>query len=387
MIDRAAEGAVASGVPTLDALLAGGLLEGDNVVWQVGPGAAAEGFYRAFLAVEPRSARYVGLGDPPPAGEGAQVAHHPLTDRILDIGTLADDVVASGVDRRRLVVTGLEHVYLRYGADAAVEFYSRTCPRLFEMGAVAYWPTSRDLLPPPVTEKIGKVAQVVVELRPDSLRVLKAEGRPSSVQGALAELRSDDLGAPVIGRELVAGRLSEGLRRLRRSRNLTQKQLARVAGVTPAAISQAEAGRRGLSLETLIPMCEQLGIGLDELLGTKREADHVLARREGRPMADGTAALFDAPHVRTRVYRVQLGGLERQSPPFAHKGVETVLVARGLVLVDLGDDTPVMRAGDGLRVAKEPIRGWANLADHPAELFWLVEAIGAPEPLDPSQEN
>ena len=69
----------------------------------------------------------------------------------------------------------------------------------------------------------------------------------------MAELRAVGTdGVPEVGRDLVVGRLGEGLRRLRGRRNLTQRQLAELATVTPAAISQAESGRRGLSLETLV---------------------------------------------------------------------------------------------------------------------------------------
>jgi transcriptional regulator with XRE-family HTH domain len=173
----------------------------------------------------------------------------------------------------------------------------------------------------------------------------------------------------------VAGRLGEGLKKLRRERNLTQRQLAALADVTPGAISQAEAGRRGLSLETLVVLCDAVGTGLDDLLGTAQTQGHVLTRRDGRPVHDGSVALFDGPGDGIAVYRVELEPGERGRPPFAHKGPELVLVARGLVLVDLGDDTPVMRTGDALRVVAEPIDGWMNLGTEVAELFWLAEQV------------
>lgn len=38
-----------------------------------------------------------------------------------------------------------------------------------------------------------------------------------------------------------------------------------------------------------------------------------------------------------------------------HKGAELVLVARGLVLVDLGSSSPAVRAGDAILATKIPI--------------------------------
>jgi transcriptional regulator with XRE-family HTH domain len=172
--------------------------------------------------------------------------------------------------------------------------------------------------------------------------------------------------------------VGEGLRRVRRERNLTQGQIAALAGVTPAAISQAEAGRRGLSLDTLIPLCEALGIGVDDLLGSSSaSARHALARRDRRTTGrtgDGEAvmALFDDPAPGVRAYLVRLAPDEEGAPPFSHKGPELVLVASGLVLIDLGDTTPVVRAGDALMVRSAPLLRWTNLGPGTAQLFWVL---------------
>ena len=58
---------------------------------------------------------------------------------------------------------------------------------------------------------------------------------------------------------------------------------------------QAESGRRGLSLDTLLPLCEQLGLGLDDLLGGSGPPDYVLARRDRLPTGDPVTPLLDDP--------------------------------------------------------------------------------------------
>lgn len=363
-----------SGVPSLDDLLGDGLVAGDNVVLLADDADLGARFALAFAAAEPHRTAWATFGAVPDAASDIEVL-------AIDPAALADDVeevvrtiIRAAATRPRLVIDGLDAVQTRCGADAAVELYRRCCPRLFDLGAVACWPVARDSVGAVVATKIGRVAQVVLEVRRDAIRVAKAEGRSSGLQGILAELDPDGPdGRPVVGRDLVAGRLGEGLKRVRRERSLTQRQLADLAGVTPAAISQAESGRRGLSLETLVPLCDALGTGLDDLLGTARSRRHVLARRDGRPVHDGSVALLDAPGEGRAVYRIELEPAAVGRPPFAHKGPELVLVARGLVLVDLGDDTPVMRTGDALRVVAEPIGSWTNLGTEVAELFWLTE--------------
>jgi transcriptional regulator with XRE-family HTH domain len=367
---------VSSGVPSLDEYLGGGLVGGDNLVWFTDDLDAVDPFCQAFAAVEPDDCVWLSFGTTSNCSvTGVRLVGLSVDAVVADPEAVIAQILEEARDRPRLVITDFDELFIRCGASVAADFYRQTCPRLFDMGAVAVWPSDRSVLASSVATQMSQIAQCVFELRSDTFRVVKADGRPPSVQGALAELHDDGRGAPVIGRELVVGRLGEGLRRLRHERNLTHKQVAGIAGVTPGAISQAEAGRRGLSLETLVPMCEQLGIGLDELLGTRRPRPHILARRDRRPLDDETTVLFDDPDLGTRAYRIELAPRQEVAPPFAHKGIEMVLVSRGLVMVDLGSDTPVMRAGDALMVTADPVRSWSNLGPGAAELFWVVVSV------------
>lgn len=365
-----------TGITSLDAFLGGGVLHGDNIVWVGDHRRSTVAFCEAFLRQPgtPRT-RYVTF-NPAEAITGLP----PHVERIdLVPGTSIDEVLAleriltdpGPAEGSRIVIDGLDDLVARWGAAETVRFYRRVCPRLFDLGAIAYWTGSREMLSAPVIESITKIAQCVFDLRPDRLRVAKAEGRSSKIQGALVKLVVDADGVR-LDREHTVGRVGEGLRRLRRSRNLTQGQLAELAGVTPAAISQVESGRRGLSLDTLVPLCDTLGIGIDDLLGSRGTPDHVIARRDGLRSDRALSVLFDDPDPGLRSYLVRLDPDEQGAPPFAHKGLELVLVAAGLVLIDLGDSTPVMRAGDGLMVRRVAIRGWENLGTEPAQLFWVV---------------
>ncbi|HWI04056.1 MAG TPA: XRE family transcriptional regulator, partial [Acidimicrobiales bacterium] len=269
-----------------------------------------------------------------------------------------------------VVVDGLKELSRRWGPAKAVAFFSRVCPRLFDLGAIAYWRAPRVDLGRSFIEQVTNVTQCVLEIGEGHLRVVKAEGRPASVQGRLlrlelvgGELRLED--------ERALGRLGRGLERVRRERNLHQSDVARLAGVTPSAISQAEAGRRGLSLDTLLLLSERLGMGLDELLAAAPTGGYVLARHPRTP-AEATTALLDDPKAGLRAYLVHLGPGESGAPEFLHKGVELVLVASGLVQLTMGDDTPVLRAGDVALATTVRVSGWRNLMNGPALLFWVL---------------
>ena len=60
--------------------------------------------------------------------------------------------------------------------------------------------------------------------------------------------------------------LGERIKFWRQQKNLTQEQLAEKVGVTPGFISLIEIGKRRVSLESLLSICTELEITLNELL-------------------------------------------------------------------------------------------------------------------------
>ena len=370
---------VPSGSADVDALL-GGLILGDNVVWAIEDGGVVRHLEDALLGTAAAAGEgcfYVTAG-PDPArlqdrlGPGVTVLDARPRGPFGDAAVLETAIIESAHSRPPgyVVVDGLAQFARRWGPAKAVAFFSRVCPRLFDLGAVAYWRAPRAELGRSFIEQVTNVTQCVLELGESHLRVVKAEGRPASVQGRL--LRLELLGTEVrLEDERALGRLGRGLERVRRERKLTQSELARLAGVTPSAISQAEAGRRGLSLDTLLLLSERLGMGLDELLASAPTGGYVLARHP-RTAVEPKTALLDDPKAGLRAYLVRLGPGESGVPDLLHKGVELVLVASGLVQLTIGSDTPVMRAGDAALATTEAVSGWRNLMNSPALLFWVL---------------
>lgn len=364
-----------TGSPSIDVLLEGGLLDGDNVVWVTDRDEDADDLVSAYLGVGDGLRRRFCFGSGSSCPRSGEVTHlsgddDKWADRVVDV-VLADDVGPGS----RLAFERIDALVARWGPVATIEFYRSICPRLFDRGAIAYWMVT-PAAGQAVVDGISRIAQCVFEVRAGQFRVIKAEGRPRRLQGVMAPFESR-AGVPTVSREHALGRLGEGLRRTRRERNLTQAQMATLAGVTPAAISQAETGRRGLSLDTLIPLCDALGIGIDDLLGTGRRPDPMLVRHD-RSVADaGVVTMFDDPALGPRTFQLRIEPGSTVPPPFSHKGPEMLLVAEGLVVVDLGESTPVLRAGDALRVAAMPIRRLVNLGDTTARAFWI--AVDVPE--------
>ncbi|MGH9152166.1 MAG: helix-turn-helix domain-containing protein [Acidimicrobiales bacterium] len=373
-------GRVSTGAGDIDDLLHG-LIPGDNVVWVPDDASVMARLEEDFLAASGRAGltrAYVTTATRPDVvkervGAGVVVLDARPRQAHADAAVLEQTLMAlcATPSPACVVLDGLHTLARRWRPDRALAFFSRVCPRMFDAGAIAYWRAPRRELGNAFVDQVEKVTQCVLEIRRGGLRVVKAEGRTAAIQGMQFALTLDDTGIH-LDNERVLGRLARGLEHIRRERNLTQGDLARIAGVSSSAISQAEAGRSGLSLETLVALSEGLGVSIDALLGGVRGPGYVLARRDRSRTASSYAALLDDPEPGLRAYLVGLGAGEAGVPPVAHKGAEMALVASGLVQLQVADDTPVMRAGDALLAASATIGGWRNLTLEPARLFWVI---------------
>lgn len=373
-----AEVAASTGTSSVDTLL-GGLIPGDNVVWAGDDTDVWDVVAAQFLAVSAlvRPTLFV-------ASSAAEV-RRPLPDGVdrLDASRassrgsprpLADALekylVANPTSG--IVIPGLDILARRWGESEAVAFFARSCPSMLQSGALTFWrlPSS---MGSDVLHQVRQVTQVMLEVRGEQLHVTKAESRPATMVGSVHDLRLTS-GELQLSWNPSAGRLARGLVSVRRDLGLSQAQVAQAAGVTPSAISQAESGTRGLSVDTLITLADRLGISIDRLVSSQPTPGYVLARHDRSRLARGrgVTALSDDVTVGLRAYFVVLEANDQGEPPAAHQGTQLVAVARGLVQVETGNDTPVLRAGDSLLTTTASITGWRNLRPDPAAFYWIL---------------
>jgi transcriptional regulator with XRE-family HTH domain len=370
-----------TGVAELDHAL-GGLFWGDNVVWEVEEGASVEPF---LVAIADRAdedyeyAAYVTVArDPDEARERfprLEVVDGRAGMPLAQPGPLLTEIrkLCTNIERGLLVFDPLEAMAAEWGAELALRFFTRGCPMLLELGAIAYWSFAPGEIGQSARREIEEVTQCVIAVGDGRLRIAKAEGRPFGVQGSVFRYRADG-GPPRLEPAPAAARLGSALRAVRLQRHLSQSELARLAGVSPSAVSQAERGQRGLSLETLLDLTARLGITLDELLRGEVAPGYRLARRhDPRRTADGKPLpLLDDPEAGLRAYLLRLPPRASAELGFAHKGVEMITVGAGLVQVVLPTGRPVLRQGEALLAERSGISSCRNIGDREALVFWVL---------------
>jgi transcriptional regulator with XRE-family HTH domain len=371
---------VSTGIEALDAVL-GGLYWGDNVVWQL-DAAPAEPFYAAIAALddvfETRTYIAIGAGDAPD-GRGLDVLRAGPGSALPLPADLLREVHrrCHPPGRRLLLFDSLDRMAAAWGANSARGFFARCCPLLLEVGAIAYWSMSARESPATVRDTVETVTQCVLRVDDRSVRVAKAEGRAAAVRGSVLQWHEEG-GVPVLAPVELAGRVAASLRAVRRSRDLSQQDLAAFAGVTASAISQAERAERGLSLATLVRLSGALGVTIDELLHGEDPELYRIGRRTEDPQRglERTLTLLGGADGELHADLVHLDAHEAGAPAGRSGGTGIVAVASGLVHVQVAGQTPAVRYGEVLVADSDRVEGWRNLGTTEAVLFWIVVPAG-----------
>jgi transcriptional regulator with XRE-family HTH domain len=275
-------------------------------------------------------------------------------------------------------VTGMQRLW---GAEAALDAFLRTCPRLFDLRTVAYWVLERPAHDLAFLSQLAHATQVALSLSGNGegqlVQVLKAEGRSPNTVGQTLRLRFEDGKVRAIRdskEERV--RLGQVLRARREVQGLSQSELARLIGVSPSALSQAERGTAGLSGATLAKAWRALGL---PVTGDESEIGSVtgVSRQGSRPeqlIASGLSAeqLAETPAgARALVLRFAPHAKGTGSP-FPTKRDEVAFLISGRLKIRVGFDELELGPGDAIALLDEPVRGWENSTGEEARLLWVI---------------
>lgn len=375
--DYGSEQKVSTGLAPLDSVL-GGLYWGDNVVWQLDSG-SVDPFYGAIArrSQDFDTRIFISLGRSPAALEapGLTVIRAGPGTALEQAGDLLREIhrVCHPHGRRLLLFDSLESMVQAWGARTVRGFFARCCPLLLDVGAIAYWSMGSQATPLTVRETVESVTQCILRVDERSVRVTKAEAREQGVRGSVLHWHLED-GRPVLTTADIIARVAASLRALRRARELSQHDLADLAGVTPSAISQAERAERGLSLSTLARLSSALGLTVDDLLHGEDPELYRIGRRTDDPLgaSEHAITLLGDTTSRLRIDLVRLGAREAGTPIDQQEGTGIVAAATGLIQIQIGGGTPAIRAGEALVADSERIEGWRNLGSTEAVLFWIV---------------
>lgn len=285
-------------------------------------------------------------------------------------------------------LTGMQSLW--GGEDHVVEFYGKTCPRLYELDTIAYWLLEKGAHSSRLKANINKIAQVVIDLSvrrgASALKILKAEKRSSqyinehhvyTCEGSHILFESQrpektrfDLGAKI--------------KSIRLMRGLSQKELAALIGVTPSTISQVEKNLIYPSIPALFRIGESLSVEVATLFkdhGADRgtpvyspaSRSSISLARSVKGQVSGELLLpsdLDTPADVTMI-RI-LPGKKLTGHFLTHKGREIGYLITGRLEMEIDSQVHQINAGDAVYLSTDVPGGWRNISDTTAELLWLT---------------
>ena len=422
---------VSSGVSQLDSLL-GGLFIGDNVVWYDDAGSLASLF--SFNFIEESQAQkkpliYVSFDRSPKTiledlgplaesqhltiidcfthgkGDGSEVfskfyekdgAQWPyqiikvnepakpakVSESIYSLhGTMQGDV--------RFVfesLTGMQDLW--GGEDSILKFYSRSCPRLYELETIAYWIIEKGAHSDRLKAHINQIAQVAIDLTikrgKSALTILKADKRSPDTLNVPTSFWNDgmDIVFETDKRRFSNVELGMRIKGLRSKQGMSQKELAGMIGVTPSTISQIESNSIYPSLPALFKIAQTLNVDIGSFFQTDSGSFNRVVFADGGNEVNFT----DLPKGSITGFRLTPADFEAKAEPylleipaerklpshfFIHKGEEMGYVLSGKLKVEFNNVTHDVKAGDVVYLTSDIPSRWETFGSEPARLFWI----------------
>jgi transcriptional regulator with XRE-family HTH domain len=282
-------------------------------------------------------------------------------------------------------LTGMQELW--GGEEQILKFYSRSCPRLYELDTIAYWVIEKGAHSDRLRANINHIAQVAIELNlnrgKSTLTILKADKRSPAILDRPQGYWTSGLEASFEGDEGSTRRSALGLRvkDLRKKRGFSQKELAGHVGVTPSTISQIESSTIYPSLPALFKIGAVLGVEISTFFQS--------GTGPGRPVfsGEGTEVSFpDLPRGSIRGRQLSPLDFEGKAEPylveiepkkklpahfFSHKGQEMGYLIDGELKTVINNTAYRVQKGEIVYLKSEIPAEWCNPGPETAKLLWI----------------
>jgi transcriptional regulator with XRE-family HTH domain len=284
-------------------------------------------------------------------------------------------------------LTGMQDLW--NGEEAVKKFYTRSCPRLYELDTIAYWVMEKGAHSDPFKASVNQIAQVAVELSmardKSTLTLLKAEKRDIDTLNKPFSFWSDDVQLSFETKRPKLGELDLGrrIKELRSRQGLSQRELARLVGLTPSTISQIESNSTYPSLPALLRIADILAVDVSTFFtGLRHEARCPVCKRD----SSRQIALDRLPKEAVTGHQLAPLDWEGKAKPFridiepgkgladhffVHKGEEMGYVLAGRLQVSIDQKVYELEPGDVVYLTKERPAQWKNPGPETASLLWL----------------
>ncbi len=174
--------------------------------------------------------------------------------------------------------------------------------------------------------------------------------------------------------------LGPRVRTLRKERDLSQRELARLAGVSANAISLIERNEISPSVATLHRLATALNVKISYFLeGDEDQTNLIHIKASERPSLSSKGLMVAGlgqrlPGQEVEPFFIALApGAESGRRPVIHAGHEIVYCLHGTVEYEIDGEIYLLQAGDFLLFEAELPHHWRNPGDERAEMLLILQ--------------
>ena len=283
-------------------------------------------------------------------------------------------------------LTGMQDLW--GGEEAILKFYSRACPRLYELDTIAYWIMEKGAHSDRLRANINHIAQVAIDLAVNrgktALTILKADKRRPDALNRPLVYWNDRLEVTFEAASGKGGNIDLGgrVKQIRKRQAMAQKELAALVGVTPSTISQIESGTIYPSVPALYKIAQVLDVPVAALFQERsRAAFPVVFTGRGVRLS-----LADLPKSDAVGFRLSPANFDGDAEPyiveipegkklgshfFMHKGQEMGFLLEGRLELDIDGRSHRVRPGDVIYLTSQLPSQWRNTGAGTARMLWV----------------
>lgn len=430
------ENECSTGFGYLDHLM-GGLLIGDNVVWETDAGSYIDLFVDKFAHSSLQSGNnltYVSFNRSPAtivkklsklpnqhkitlldaftSGKGGNditftkfydIRDHSHAINVIRIDHPADvsyftkvlnEIEEKSGEGARYIfdsITGMQDLWT--DEIKTYKFFTYACPRLYDLNTIAYWILESGAHSYSFKANLEHVTQVSIEVSHTGsqlfLKVKKAEDRYSNnmLKPQKFEVWGDEILFQEAGDKDVMD-LGGKVKSLRLKRRLTQNELAQKISATASYISQLERNLISPSIDSLIILSNELQVEPGYFFSVDRTDfdDGICRKNQHRPVS-----LINIEWDAVKCYLLTTTNANRRIQPMLisiepnssfsghfvnHKGDEFIYILRGELELDIEEKNYLLREGDSIYLDSFVPSAWRNNSEMPVQALWLLSPPG-----------
>lgn len=277
-------------------------------------------------------------------------------------------------------LTGMQDLW---GDESSTyKFFTYMCPRLYDLGTVAYWILEKEAHTQAFKANLRHITQVVLELYKKReklyLKALKLEERNSreAFKPHCYEIEDNNIFIVPAKKEPsfdIGSKIKDARSRL----GMSQKDLADKIGLTSSFISQLENNQISPSLNSFFQLADVLGISPATLLQNDKKTDDVRWLIKG----DSVKKNLYEREKGYSIFNITSGDkasaymavIEPDTELYKHflnfKKEELIHVIKGSVLVKVENTEKKLKAGDSIYLKDHMPTLWSNKNDKEVELL------------------